>query len=56
MFGNSILDALATFGYVAGFLGIGGCIIVYFAAPKMIKLILNNEDNNEERGNGHDIK
>ena len=44
MFTNSILDSLAMFGYVVGFLSICLCILAYFAIPKLIKMIFENEE------------
>ena len=50
MFGNSVLDAMATFGYLAAALGLGVCVIAYFAVPKLIKVAFGQgeEDENSE--------
>ena len=47
MFGNSILDALAGFGYLAAALGFVACVIAYFAIPKLIKMALNSGEDDE---------
>jgi len=48
MFTTSILDAMATLGYVSAAFGLLLCIMAYYAIPKMAKIIIeNNEDNKE---------
>ncbi len=51
MFSTSILDSLVTFGYLAAALGLGCCIIGYFALPKLIKSAFEDEDKNEDSQN-----
>ena len=48
MFSTSILDAMVTFGYVSAVLGFALCVIAYFAAPKMVKMIIRNDENDKE--------
>ena len=48
MFSTSILDALATFGYVAAAFGLLLCVMTYYAIPKMAKLIIENDENKKE--------
>ena len=47
MFSSSILNAMVTFGYVAGAVGFITCVIAYFAIPKMIKNLTggSNDEN-----------
>ena len=47
MFDNTILDTVATFGYIAGFMGILACVVAYFVLPKAIKMLLNDDDKKE---------
>jgi len=48
MFSTSVLDAIATLGYVSALAGLMLCVIAYFAAPKMIKMIIRNDENDKE--------
>tara|TARA_R110000737_G_scaffold32799_1_gene51227 strand:- start:271 stop:411 length:141 start_codon:yes stop_codon:yes gene_type:complete len=41
---NTILNTVTTFGYAVGILGIAVCLGVYFALPKVIKLLLGNKE------------
>ena len=47
MFNNTVLDALATFGYLASAIGIFLCLIAYFAIPKLVQTAFSKEENNE---------
>jgi len=44
MFSNTILDALATFGYFFAAVGVMMCIVAYYALPKLIKSIFKDEE------------
>ena len=43
-----VMQSMATLGYIFGIFGLVACIALYFAVPKLIKFLLNNEDSNEE--------
>ena len=47
MFSTSILDALATFGYVAAAGGLACCVLAYFALPKLIKIAFTDRSDDE---------
>ncbi len=42
MFSNTILDAMATFGYFAAAVGVMMCIVAYYAIPKLIKSVFKD--------------
>ena len=43
-----VMQSMAFFGYVMAAFGLVACIALYFAAPKLIKFILNNDEKSEE--------
>ena len=50
MFSSSMLNAMVTFGYIAGAVGFISCVIAYFAIPKIIKNLTggSNDKNIED--------
>ena len=50
MFIASILDVIILFqlGYIVTFVALVFCITCYFALPKLIKMIIENNKTNEE--------
>ena len=44
MLTNTVLNAMATFGYLMGFIGLAACVLAYFALPKLIKSLFQPDD------------
>ena len=51
MFSTSVLDALATLGYVSAIFGLMMCILTYYAIPKVAKVLIRNNNKGVNNGN-----
>ena len=44
-----MLEGLITLGYLFGALGFVGCVIAYFVAPKMIKMLAHTDEEDKDQ-------